>query len=64
MRSNSKRILQLSATDDPMIPVAEQRTIAQNLQTEYTELSKGGHFVASTNEELFEVILKFLNEMQ
>ena len=59
-RKNASKILQLGATDDGAVPIAEQRTNAEGLKSEFIELSKGGHFCKSEEPELEKTIVDWI----
>ena len=49
-------IVQLHATNDKLVPVAEGREVARQLGSEYIELSKGGHFLKGSMPEVVAIL--------
>ena len=54
IRANAGAIVQFHSDDDPFIPVAESRHVAENLQATYYELSGRSHFFSPPFPELVE----------
>ena len=46
IRANAGRIVQFHSDNDPFIPDSEARHVAENLQSEYSELPGRSHFFA------------------
>ncbi|KAI9286349.1 putative hydrolase rbbp9 [Umbelopsis sp. AD052] len=61
IRDNCTFILQYASPDDHLVPIAEQRFVAQQLQSEYYELPDLGHFVE--NEEFDELVEELLKKL-
>ena len=59
-RKNAPKILQLGATDDGAVPIAEQRTNAEGLKSAFIEFSKGGHFCQSEEPVLEKTIIDWI----
>ena len=71
MRANCKTIVQFSSRDDPLIPIALQRTAAEGLRGaespaghtfEYVELDHRSHFFGARQAEITAMCLKILEE--
>jgi len=64
IKQNAVFISHFAGTDDPFIPIEEQRYISQKLGSDYHEFTDRGHFMISDNPlnttfpELLEVIIK------
>ena len=56
IRANAERIVQFHGDDDPFIPVAESRHVAENLKSEYSELALRSHFFSPPFPELVEAL--------
>jgi len=63
MIKNVGRILQISAVDDHLIPVEEQRQVAEGLKLgkEYVELAQGGHFMKRKVPEIEALVQKWMD---
>jgi predicted alpha/beta hydrolase family esterase len=58
IRDNCTFIIQYSSPDDHLVPIAEQRYVAQQLKSEYYELPNRGHFLEDKDfDELVEAVL-------
>ena len=55
IKANSGRIIQFHSDNDPFIPDSEARHVAENLQSEYSELPGRSHFFAPPFAECLEV---------
>ncbi|GAQ84312.1 hypothetical protein KFL_001840110 [Klebsormidium nitens] len=60
IRSNAGWIIQFGSPTDPFLPIAEQRSVADGLKSEYHEIQNGGHFMVEEFSELLHVILEKL----
>jgi hypothetical protein len=49
IKQNAGFISQFASTDDPFIPIKEQRFIAQKVSADYHEFTDRGHFMLSDN---------------
>lgn len=56
IKANAGFIAHFASTDDPFIPIIEQRFIADKLDSDYHEFTNRGHFMAPENLEFPEVI--------
>jgi len=56
IKQNCRWIVQFSSETDPFIPIKEALHVRDQLETEYIQLKKRGHFMTSTFPELFQVI--------
>lgn len=56
IRANCQWIVQFHSTDDPFIPVAEARHVAKNLQSEYIEHTKRGHYLSMDMPDVVDII--------
>lgn len=65
MKSNAQFILQFSSEDDHLVPVSEQRTVANKLgdACQYVEFKDKGHFLMKEVPELVEGIEKKAKEV-
>jgi predicted alpha/beta hydrolase family esterase len=58
IRDNCSFIIQFSSPDDHLVPIAEQRYVAEQLHSEYYELPNRGHFIEDEDfDELVEALL-------
>lgn len=66
IRRNQEWIVEFASTDDPFIPIAEARHIAENLKSDYREYTDRGHFGhgASPQKEFPEVIEAIRGKLQ
>lgn len=58
IKANAGWIVQFHSTDDPFIPPAEARHVAQNLASEYTEFTNRDHFMSRDMRELVDTVAK------
>ena len=58
IRANAQWIVQFHSTDDPFIPIAEARHVAENLKSEYIEHTNRNHYMSQTMPDVVEVVLK------
>lgn len=58
IRTNQQWILQFGSTDDPYIPIDEQRYVRDNVKSEYHEFHDRGHFLSDSFPELTNAILE------
>ncbi|CAH1774559.1 unnamed protein product [Owenia fusiformis] len=58
MKENCNLWIQFASKDDPLVPIAEQRQVAESLGTEFHEFTDKGHFMDDELPELFEVLKK------
>ncbi|KAH8556932.1 Alpha/Beta hydrolase protein [Umbelopsis sp. PMI_123] len=61
IRDNCTFIIQFASPDDHLVPIAEQRYVAQQLQSEYHEIPNQGHFIE--NEEFDELVEELLKKL-
>ena len=61
IRANVSFVVQFGSDDDPFIPIAEMREVAQQLQSTYHEFTDRGHFQRSKFPELLEALRPHLN---
>ncbi|KAG2172021.1 hypothetical protein INT43_001498 [Umbelopsis isabellina] len=61
IRNNAGFIIQYSSPSDKLVPIAEQRYVSEQMQSEYHELERRGHFIANTDfDQLVDDLLKHL----
>jgi pimeloyl-ACP methyl ester carboxylesterase len=64
IRGNAQWILQLGSSDDPLVPIAEQRYVAEHLKPEYIEYHDQGHFLIGEFPELVQMIKQRVAKQQ
>lgn len=60
IKNNQKWIVQFGSSDDPAIPITEQREVHKLLDTEYYEFKDRGHFLASEGQTTFPEIISII----
>jgi predicted alpha/beta hydrolase family esterase len=56
IKANVGTIIQFASIDDPYIPIEEARMIRDQLDTEYYEFPRKGHFMDEEFPELIQVL--------
>lgn len=62
IKKNAKVIIQFASTDDPYIPIHEAHTIRDQLESEYYEFPRKGHFMDTEFPELIQVLKSKLTD--
>jgi hypothetical protein len=62
IRSNAEFIMQFSSPSDHLVPIAEGREVAKNLQPIFHELPNRGHFLDDEFPELVDELIKELKQ--
>ncbi|MFA7707436.1 MAG: alpha/beta hydrolase [Candidatus Pacearchaeota archaeon] len=62
IKNNASWIVQFASTDDPYIPIEEQRYIKNKLITEYHEYNNEGHFGSDTHKTEFPKIVEIIRK--
>lgn len=61
IQNNQEWIIEFASTDDPYIPIEEQRFIKQKLNADYYEFTDKGHFMQKEFPQLYEALKAKLN---
>ncbi len=62
IKNNQKWIIQFASTDDPYIPIEEQRYVHEKLNTEYYEYTDKGHFGRDVGRTEFPELIEILKK--
>ncbi|MDD5055828.1 MAG: alpha/beta hydrolase [Candidatus Peribacteraceae bacterium] len=63
IRRNAGSVTILNSDNDPFIPLASAKRLAESLQATITVIAGGGHFNASAGYDEFPELLKVISEM-
>lgn len=59
IRNNCAFIIQYASPNDDLVPITEQRYVAEQLKSEYYEITSHGHFIDDKDfDELVGTVLK------
>lgn len=60
IKNNQPWIVQFASTDDPFVPIDEQRFVHKQLNSEYYEFNDQGHFGGDYNKETFPELVEII----